>query len=52
MDEMGCEYVRRILTVVKNCSRLTGCELNMIPTASHFTNATCEDLFKSTSKLE
>jgi hypothetical protein len=49
MDDMGCEYVYRILTVVKSCNRLIGCELNMIP---HFTDITCEDLLKNTYKLE
>jgi hypothetical protein len=52
MDEMGCEYVHRILTVVKSCNRLIGCELNMIPTAPLFSNVTCENLLKNTSKLE
>jgi len=52
MDEMGCGYVHRILTEVNSCSRLIGCELNMILTAPHFTNVTCEDLLKNTSKLE
>jgi len=52
MDEMGCEYGNKILTVLIRCNRPIGCELSMIPPAPHFTNVTCEDLLKNTVRSE